>query len=115
MIGQPYPLYPLPLIKGKGNCCVREASPLFNSPLALTSSKGGGLILKGIFTPFSPLQPSPIGEEKVLTDRIRLSKSLLDSVSTHILQVLAKGHGISYRKRLGVIIKIDIDCSQISG
>jgi len=34
------------LIRGRGNGYVREASPLFDSPLVLLSIKGGGGILE---------------------------------------------------------------------
>jgi len=54
----PSPFVPLPLIKGKGAGYVREASPLFNSPLISLSLKGEGegILERG----FAPLTSTPL-------------------------------------------------------
>jgi len=47
LFGNPIPFIPFPLIRGRGNSYIREASPLFDSP----SKEGKGLLVKG-FRPF---------------------------------------------------------------
>jgi hypothetical protein len=42
------PLSPLPLLRGRGNGYIREASPLFNSALVSLSLKGEGEGGRGI-------------------------------------------------------------------
>jgi len=63
---------PFPLIRGRENSYIREASPLFDSPLASTSWKRGKDIRKRGFlphknfvfvgTPYKPLLNSPIND-----------------------------------------------------
>jgi len=52
------PFIPLPLLKGRGNGYVREASPLFDSPvsISLLQRRGGKNIRRGV----SPLLNAPI-------------------------------------------------------
>jgi len=42
LVGNPIPFIPFPLTRGRGNDFLREASPLFDSPLPFTPSKEGG-------------------------------------------------------------------------
>jgi len=51
LFGNPIPFIPFPLIRGRGNSYIREASPLFDSPLASTSWKGEKDIRKRGFAP----------------------------------------------------------------
>jgi hypothetical protein len=48
LLGNPPPLSPS-LVKGGGSSCIREASPLFDSPLI---RREGREYLKGVFAPF---------------------------------------------------------------
>jgi hypothetical protein len=57
-VSEPYPLYPLPLDKGKGKNIVREASPLFNSPHYLLLQKGEEILERGE-APFLSTLPFP--------------------------------------------------------
>jgi len=54
-------LSPFPLVRGRGNGFIREASPLFDSPYSIFSFQGeGGEILERGFAPLLPILPLPL-------------------------------------------------------
>jgi len=57
---QPYPLYPLPLDKGKGNWFLREAKPLLDSPLVFYP-----LNKRKVFKEVTPLKKRSLINERM--------------------------------------------------
>jgi len=66
------PLSPFPLARGRGNGNIREAKPLFDSPIVSVSLKGEGEeILERGEAPLLPLFPLPLLREGGQGDRFQ--------------------------------------------